>query len=39
MGVPDAVPLPVDVDESVIVNDIEIESVPLKLAPRVGDDD
>ena len=40
MGVPDAIPLPVDVDESVIVNDIEIESVPLKLAaPRDGDDD
>ena len=39
VGVPVAVPLPVDVPLEVIVDDIEIESEPLKLAPRVGDED
>ncbi len=39
VGVIVAVPLPVDVPLEVMVNDIEIESVPLMLAPRVGDDD
>ncbi len=39
MGVIVAVPLPVDVPLEVIVDDIEIESEPLKLAPRVCDDD
>ncbi len=43
VGVPVAVPLPVDVPLVLIVEDIEIESVPLcaldRLAPRVGDDD
>ena len=43
MGVPVAVPLPVDVPLELIVDDIEIELVPLcvldKLDPRVGDDD
>ena len=42
MGVPVIVPLPVDVPLVLIVEDIEIESVPLcvldKLAPRVGED-
>ena len=39
VGVPVAVPLPIDVPLEVIVDNIEIESVPLKLDPRVGDDD
>ena len=43
VGVPVIVPLPVDVPLVLIVEDIEIESVPLceldKLAPRVDDDD
>jgi hypothetical protein len=43
VGVPVAVPLPVDVPLVLIVEDLEIKSVPLcgldKLALRVGDDD
>ena len=39
VDVPVAVPLPVDVPLALIVDDIEIESVPLKLDPREGDDD
>ncbi len=39
VGVPVIVPLPVGVPLEVIVEDIEIESVPLKLDPRVGEDD
>ena len=39
VGVPVIVSLPVGVTLALIVENSEIESVPLKLAPRVGDDD